>query len=115
MLVPFATPVWGLDHWGKPQAVAGPVGIYEISKDVTATGWLNTLQFVAILSVNLSILNLLPLPALDGGRLLFVGIEAVTRKRVKPELEQAIHLVGMALLIGLMVLITFFDIRRLIS
>ena len=115
ILVSIGTTVWGLAHGVKPQAVAGPVGIYEISKDVTATGWLNTLQFVAILSVNLSILNLLPLPALDGGRLLFVGIEAVTRRRVKPELEQAIHLVGMALLIGLMILITFFDVRRLVG
>ena len=99
----------------KPQAVAGPVGIYQISKDVTATGLMATLQFIAILSVNLSILNLLPLPALDGGRLLFVVIEAVTRKRVKPELEQAIHLAGMVLLIALMLLITFYDIRRLVG
>ncbi len=115
ILFSITSTLWGLAHGVKPQTVAGPVGIYEISRDVTATGFLATLQFVAILSVNLSILNLLPLPALDGGRLLFVVIEAVTRRRVKPELEQAVHFAGMALLIGLMLLITFFDIRRLIG
>ena len=95
--------------------VAGPVGIYEISKDVTKQGWIAILRFVAILSVNLSILNLLPLPALDGGRLIFIGIEAVRKKRVKPEWEQAIHLAGIVLLIGLMVLVTINDVRRLID
>jgi len=95
--------------------VAGPVGIYEISKDVTKQGWIAILRFVAILSVNLSILNLLPLPALDGGRLIFIGIEAVRGKRIKPEWEQAVHLAGIVLLIGLMVLVTINDVRRLID
>jgi len=98
-----------------PRDVAGPVGIYQISKDVVAEGIMATLQFVAILSVNLSILNLLPLPALDGGRLLLIGIEAVTRKRLKPGLEQKIHLIGIMLLLGLMVLITVNDIKRLLG
>lgn len=95
--------------------VAGPIGIYEISKEVAKKGWMATLQFVAILSVNLSILNLLPLPALDGGRLIFIGIEAVTRRRVQPKIEQAIHLAGIVLLIGLMVLVTINDVRRLLG
>lgn len=95
--------------------VAGPVGIYEISKDVTKQGFLAILQFMAILSINLSILNLLPLPALDGGRLIFIGIEAVMKKRVKPEWEQAVHLAGIVLLIGLMVLVTINDVRRLLG
>jgi len=60
-------------------------------------------------------LNLLPLPALDGGRLVFVGIEALTKKRLKPEIEQIVHLVGILLLIGLMILVTVNDIRRLIG
>jgi len=98
-----------------PKDVAGPVGIYEISKDVTAEGFLTTLQFIAILSINLSILNLLPLPALDGGRLLFIAIEMITRRRVKPEVEQVIHLLGMAFLLGLMVLITIQDVKRLMG
>jgi len=85
-----------------PKDVAGPVGIYEISKGVVEEGFLAVLQFVAILSINLSILNLLPIPALDGGRLFFIAIESVTRRRVKPELEQMFHLLGIALIIGLM-------------
>ena len=105
----------GLLHGRVPKDVAGPVGIYQISKDVTKAGWLAVFQFMGILSVNLAILNLLPLPALDGGRLFFLGIEAVTRRRVKPEIEQAVHMVGMALLIGLMVLVTIGDIRRLMG
>lgn len=95
--------------------VAGPIGIYQISKRVTQEGLLAVLQFMGILSVNLAILNLLPLPALDGGRLIFIGIEAVVKKRVKPEWEQAIHLAGIVLLIGLMVLVTINDVRRLID
>ena len=78
-------------------------------------GLLATLQLMAILSINLAILNLLPLPALDGGRLIFVAIEAIIKKRVKPEIEQMVHLAGMALLIGLMVLVTINDVRRLIG
>lgn len=98
-----------------PKDVAGPVGIYEISKSVARQGFMAILQFVAILSINLSILNLLPLPALDGGRLVFVGIEAITKKRLKPEVEQVIHLVGIVLLIGLMVLVTVNDVKRLLG
>jgi regulator of sigma E protease len=98
-----------------PKDVAGPVGIYQISREVIDEGLIATLQFMAILTVNLAILNLLPLPALDGGRLLFVGIEALTKRRVNPKLEQKIHLIGVALLLALMVLITINDIRRLLG
>jgi regulator of sigma E protease len=98
-----------------PRDVAGPVGIYQISKSAGEQGLLAVLQFTGILSVNLAILNLLPLPALDGGRLLFIGIEAVAGRRLKPRLEQAIHLAGMALLIGLMILVTINDVKRLLG
>ncbi|MBU2051726.1 M50 family metallopeptidase [Patescibacteria group bacterium] len=98
----------------RPQDVAGPVGIYQISKSAGEQGFLAVLQFTGILSINLAILNLLPLPALDGGRLLFIGLEAISGRKVKPKLEQTIHLVGMALLIGLMILVTVNDIRRLV-
>jgi regulator of sigma E protease len=98
-----------------PKDVAGPVGIYQISKSVADEGLLAVLQFVAILSINLSILNLLPIPALDGGRLVFLGIESITKKKVKSEVEQVIHLVGMVLILGLMALITVNDVRRLIG
>ena len=98
-----------------PKDVAGVVGIYQISKDVSKEGLLAILQFMAILSINLSILNLLPIPALDGGRLLFIAIETLIRKRVKPEVEQVIHLVGIVVLIGLMVLVTVGDVKRLVG
>ena len=98
-----------------PKDVAGVVGIYQISKDVSKEGLLAILQFMAILSINLSILNLLPIPALDGGRLLFIAIETLIRKRVKPEVEQVIHLVGIVALIGLMVLVTVGDVKRLVG
>ena len=106
---------YGLFRGEVPKDVAGPVGIYQISQGVIKEGFLTTLQFVAILSINLSILNLLPIPALDGGRLLFIAIESVFRKRVKPEIEQVIHLVGIAFIIGLMILVTVNDVRRLLG
>lgn len=125
---PFRGTWFGLKEavgWGKEilssltkinaKDVAGPVGIYEISKDVTKQGWMAILRFTAILSVNLSILNLLPLPALDGGRLIFIAVEAVTRRRIKPKIEQAIHLAGIVVLIGLMILVTINDVRRLLG
>lgn len=98
-----------------PKDVAGPVGIYEISKDVGKQGFLAILQFMSILSINLSILNLLPLPALDGGRIIFIGLEALLKKRVKPELEQFVHLSGIIILIGLMILVTINDITKLLK
>lgn len=107
--------LWELAKGKVPKDVAGPVGIYEISKGVVQEGWLAIFQFVAILSINLSILNLLPLPALDGGRLFFVGIETIRRKRIKPETEQLIHMIGIVLLLGLMALITINDVRRFLG
>ncbi len=98
-----------------PKDVAGPVGIYQVSKSASEQGLLAVFQFTGILSINLAILNLLPLPALDGGRLFFIAIEAVIGRRVKPRFEQTVHLIGMALLIGLMVLVTVNDVRRLLG
>lgn len=98
---------------GVVPEVAGPVGIYQITAGVVQRGWLLTIQFVGVLSINLAVLNLLPIPALDGSRLMFLAIEAVSGRRVKPKLEEYIHLVGMALLIGLMLLVTINDFDRL--
>jgi len=60
------------------------------------------------------ILNLLPFPALDGGRLLFIAIEAVVRKRIKPQIEQYVHMAGMIVLLSLMLLVTFNDVRKIV-
>lgn len=93
----------------------GPVGIYQATTDaateVAATGWWFPIVYLtAIISAGLAIANLLPFPALDGGRLLMVGVEAVRRKRISPEREGAIHFVGLMVLITLMLLISYYDV-----
>lgn len=95
----------------------GPVGIsqlaynqIQLSLDTKQPFWI--LSFMAMISVALGVTNLLPLPALDGGRLIFVLIEAVRRKRISPEREAIVHLIGMALLLALMALITIQDISN---
>ncbi|RCW70681.1 RIP metalloprotease RseP [Saliterribacillus persicus] len=93
--------------------LSGPVGIYDATDQVVKTGFLNFLTWTAILSVNLGIINLLPLPALDGGRLLFVGLEAVRGKPIDPQKEGVVHFIGFALLMLLMIVVTWNDIQRL--
>lgn len=94
-------------------SVTGPVGIVGLVGDATALGFIYLLTFTALISINLSIINLLPFPALDGGRLLFVIIESITRRRVPPRVFNLVNTAGFALLILLMVLITFHDIRNI--
>ena len=98
------------------QSVAGPVGITNLTSSIlhTESPLIPYLNFVALLSLNLAIINILPFPALDGGRIFFLLIEAVTRRKVKPEIERWIHTVGMALLIALIVVITLSDIGKLL-
>lgn len=101
--------------------VAGPVGIaqivgdtYEATKSYGAAQVTFSMMDIAILlSVNLGIINLLPLPALDGGRLVFLLVEAVRGKPIPPEKEGMVHLAGMVILMGLMVFIVFNDISRI--
>jgi regulator of sigma E protease len=98
----------------KPQ-LAGPVGIVKITGEVAATvpdlGWWPILSLTAILSLNLAIINILPFPALDGGRVLLVLIEILRGgKRLKPEREGIINFIGMAILLTLMVVITVSDV-----
>lgn len=93
--------------------LSGPVGIYDATDQVVQTGFVNYITWTAILSVNLGIINLLPLPALDGGRLLFVGIEAIRGKPMSPEKEGIVHFIGFALLMLLMIVVTWNDIQRL--
>jgi regulator of sigma E protease len=79
---------------------------------VAALGLWPLLQFAALLSINLAVVNFLPIPALDGGRVLFILIETVRRKRMRPEWEASIHRVGFVLLLTLVVLVTFHDVAR---
>lgn len=93
--------------------LAGPVGIYTYTDQAAEMGLLVLMRWAAILSVNLGIINLLPLPALDGGRLLFIGIEAIRGKPIDPQKESLVHIIGFALLMLLMLVVTWNDINRL--
>lgn len=107
---------WQLVSAGTvPKDVAGPVGIFQVTGQVAQGGILNILQFLGILSVNLAVINILPIPALDGGRLLFIGIEAITGKRIKAKVERWTHQIGMMLLLFLILLITYNDIVRILG
>ena len=91
--------------------VTGPVGTVYVIQEVTQMGGLDVyLELIALISVNLGVMNLLPIPGLDGSRLLFLLVEAVRRKPVRRELEGAIHAAGFILLMGLMVILTYKDI-----
>ena len=88
-----------------------PVGIIRIMKEQLSRGAAEGLQFVAMISTLLGFFNLMPLPALDGGRLVFLGWELVTRRPVNQRVEQIVHLVGMILLLGLLLLLVVKDLR----
>lgn len=96
-----------------PQDVAGPVGIIQITGLVAKSGLLNILQFAGFLSINLMVINILPLPALDGGRLVFIIYEAVARRKPKESVERWTNSLGMSLLILLLLVATFNDFKRL--
>ncbi len=102
-------------HGTKPTGVAGPVGVAQLTGQAVNLGINATLWFMALLSLNLAVLNVLPIPALDGGRLFFILIELITRKKVHPKYESYAHAVGLAILLGFLVLVTIADILRLIS
>ncbi len=95
-----------------PLDVAGPVGIIIIVGEVAATGFVNLLWLAALISISLGIINLLPVPALDGGRLLFLIIEGIRGKPVDPEKEGFIHFIGFAVLILLILFVTYHDLIR---
>ena len=95
--------------------ISGPVGITTIIGDAARQGMLDLLVLMAFLSVNLGLLNLLPIPALDGSKILFAAVEWVRGKRIDPEREATIHWIGFLILMGLMVLATVNDIGRFIE
>jgi regulator of sigma E protease len=90
--------------------LSGPVGITKEMAKAAQRGGLEFLDFVALLSVYLGLFNLLPLPALDGGRAVFLVVESVRRRSVNPRIEAAVHTVGFALLLGVLLLVTFKDL-----
>jgi len=98
---------------GAGDAVGGPIRIAQMTGEVARFGLVNLLNFTAILSLNLAVINFLPFPALDGGRILFLIIEKIKGKPVKKETEAVIHNVGFIILLALIVLVTYKDIARM--
>ncbi len=99
-----------------PAVIAGPVGIAQITGEAARTGLSSLLEFTAFFSINLAIVNLFPIPALDGGRIVFVILEWLRRgKRVSPHIERIVHTAGFLLLICAMLLVTYQDILRIFT
>jgi regulator of sigma E protease len=98
-----------------PTDVAGPVGVAQIVGQAVGISYEAVLWVAALLSLNLAVVNVLPIPALDGGRLFFIMIELVFRKKVSPKYEAMAHAIGLAVLLTLILLITLFDVSRILS
>ena len=95
--------------------LSGPIGIYTIVGESAKAGVLSLMYLTAYLCINVGFINLMPLPAFDGGRLLFLVIEKIKGSRVKPEIENTIHTIGFMLLMLLMIVITFNDIFKIFN
>ncbi len=102
---------------GEGLQFSGPIGIARTTGEVVEqAGWLRLIELAALLSINLAIINILPLPMLDGGRIVFVLLEIVRRgKRISPEKEGLVHMTGFALLITFVIVVSYFDIIKAIS
>lgn len=95
------------------EAVSGPVGVTEAIGTAASAGAYSLFYLLAALTMNLGVFNLLPFPALDGGRLVFILYEMIFRRKVSPKFEGAVHFVGIVLLLSLMVFVTFKDVVKL--
>lgn len=113
-LAAFGHMIGGLFGVGEKVAVdvTGPIGIAYMTKQASALGLVYLIQFAALLSVNLGIINALPIPALDGGRVLFILIEMIKKSPVSQRVEGTLHQVAFFLLIGLMIWVTFHDVAQ---
>lgn len=96
------------------QAISGPVGTATVISQASSQGMRTFLLLVAYITINVGMFNLLPLPALDGGRILFVLIEMIFRRPVSPKVEGWIHRIGIILLLGMIAIVTFSDILKLV-
>src|SRR5437773_218178 len=96
----------------QPPPVGGPIQIFVVTAAVSQLGFATFLKLVGVISVNLGVLNIIPFPGLDGGRLFFVLAGALLRRRLSPQVEAAIHAIGFVLLLGLLVVVSVADIRR---
>jgi len=99
-----------------PAELTGPIGIAQMTAQVAKSGLVQLVEWTGFLSVNLFIINLLPVPALDGGRLMFVGLEIIRGgRRVDPAREGLVHFVGIVLLLGLFLVVSYFDLVRVVQ
>ncbi|MBU1117526.1 M50 family metallopeptidase, partial [Patescibacteria group bacterium] len=97
-----------------PKDVSGPIGMYEATSSIRSNqGLLAVIHFFGVVSVNLAVVNVLPFPALDGGRIIFVVYELLTKKRANEKFEAMVNNIGMVILLGLILLITVGDISKL--
>ncbi|MGE5553206.1 MAG: RIP metalloprotease RseP [Betaproteobacteria bacterium] len=114
VLVAMLVGFWQLVVGKMAGPLAGPVGIARMTGQAARYGFNSVLELTAFLSINLGVVNLLPVPALDGGRLVFLGIEVVRRRPVNPEREGFIHFLGFALLMLFLAVVTLKDLERLL-
>jgi regulator of sigma E protease len=98
-----------------PPGVAGPVGMAQLTGEFVKIGPAAVLSLVYMLSLSLAVLNILPIPALDGGRLMFIIFEAVTRRKVNPKFEAYAHMVGIVVLLTFLALVSVKDVSRILS
>jgi regulator of sigma E protease len=108
--------IWdGVRGRGSLEAVTGPVGMVGIVGDAYRFGFIYLVSFMAFISINLSVINLLPFPALDGGRLFFLLIEKIKGSKITPKIVNSLNITGFVILILLMVLITYHDVVKLLQ
>jgi regulator of sigma E protease len=103
----------GITGNGDLSSVTGPVGIVGVVGDAASFGFIYLLSFTALISINLVIINLIPFPALDGGRLLFLLIEKIKGSRINPKVANVVNMIGFGILMLFMVVITYHDIVKL--
>ena len=116
MIVLFVSGIVGMIKGSVPVNLTGPVGLAQLTGEIVKTGIANLLSFTAVISLNLGIINIFPIPAMDGGRIVFVLLEWVRRgKRVSPKTEAMVHSIGFMLLMLLFIVISYHDILRIIQ
>ncbi len=103
----------GLQGKGSLESITGPVGLVGMIGSAYKSGFTYLLSFTALISVNLTIINLLPFPALDGGRLFFLLIEKIKGSRINPKITNTANIVGFCILIFIMLLVTYHDVVKL--
>jgi regulator of sigma E protease len=116
MIVLFKDGVIGMIRGTVPVNLTGPVGLAQLTGEIVKTGMANLLSFAAVISLNLGILNIFPIPAMDGGRIVFVLLEWVRRgKRVSPKVEGMVHSIGFIMLMIVFLVISYHDILRIVQ